>query len=847
MDKVMEGSSDVLCALDQNGYFAYLGQAWQEVLGYAPEELDRKNFLEVISPADQASTLAAFQNTLQGKRLQHYLNRYLHKEGFEVPIFWSVVWSEQDQLMYCHGRVAQDLLRAQQQLQIKEGRHKALVDHGPCLMGLLNEAAEFTYLEEPGPLRFKYQTYQLLGSRLLDWLHPEDVALATAAWEEVKDSEVVQVPDVRFKAGNGAWRWVEAVISNHLQNPMIRAFVITCRDITERKQAVLQLEESEQRFRSLFDSNPDMMIYEDRAGNILDANAQFIASCGLPKEEIITRNLREIIPQDALAPCLHYLEKAFQGEIVTFDLQVNQPDKPPTDLRVTKMPVLGKDGVKGVHTIAKDITEKNQTRVIIRKQAEALLAVFESITDAFFMLDHAWCFQLINKETERILQLDRQECLGESIWELLPILKTSAFFRYFHQAVETGQAVHFETYLERYNLWFEVKAYPSEEGLSVYFSDITERIQAKKELEKLSLVASKISNGVIITDAAGRIEWVNEAFTRNTGFRLEEVKSKIPGTFVLGPDSDLDVGQQIIDKLQLGKPFHISTLNYRKTGEKVWFAMDFTPILNEEQAITRHIVIQKDITFRKEAEEKQLEMTRDLYRQNRDFQQFTYIVSHNLRAPVANAMGLAEFLSKQDKNSDTYDQSLAYLKTSVFKMDTVLRDLSLILSLRDKQDVLEREMVAVAEVCEQVRQYFLESLMHHKGELKVEMDTSIRLNTNRAYLYSIFYNLLSNAIKYRAEGRALQVMIQCHLQPEGGVVIHFSDNGSGFDMAKAGDNVFKLYKRFHLNKKGRGMGLFLVKTHVESMGGTIKMTSKLNEGTQVTIQLPGEISSHPSA
>ncbi len=842
LQKVSAISSDLLCAIDGDGKFIYINATWEEVLGYN-KELLHKNYLSVVSPEDKSVTREVVQAAIQGRPIKNFVNYCLHLNGKQVPVSWTATWSAEDNVLSCLGRNASDLETARQKLLEKDEWHNVVVQHGSDMVGLLNQAGDYIHVE--GAItKLGYQPGHLMGCNVLHFIHPEEAGMVENALARLSEEEVVQVPDFRFRASDGEWRWIDAIVSNQLQNPAIEALVVSSRDITKRKLTTLKLAESERRFRSLFDNNPDLVIYEDREGNILDANPRFLSFLGLGKHEVLSKKLCDFVPAEAGELCASNLEKAFQGEVANFHLQFKVEPNKLVSLNVTKIPLLVNGAVIGVHSIVEDVSEAYMAQSTIQKQAETLHTIFESITDAFFMLGEDWRFKLVNSEFERVLQLKREQCVGKTIWEVFPELINSSFYHYYKKALGTGQTVKFESYLEESKIWLEVKAFPSEEGLLVYFSDITEAIIAKQEREKLSLVASRISNGVIITDPAGRIEWVNNGFTRNTGYVLEEVKGQPLSTFLEGPETDLAKAKEIEEKLQVGVPFNILVLYYRKSGERVWISMDFTPVHNEEEEITQHIVIQKDVTFRKEAEERQQEMTRDLFRQNRDLQQFTYIVSHNLRAPVANAMGLADFLTKLDKHSEMYDTSLAHLKTSVFKMDTVLRDLNLILSLRDQQDISEREVFALADIFEQVRLNFLESLSQHNGEVLVDIDPTIRLNTNRAYLYSIFYNLLSNAIKYRSEARQLQVKMQGQVCPNGGGLrIDFSDNGSGFDMAKAGSNVFKLYKRFHANtnKKGRGIGLFLVKTHVETLGGNIELKSKLDEGTQVTIQLPSEV------
>jgi signal transduction histidine kinase len=227
----------------------------------------------------------------------------------------------------------------------------------------------------------------------------------------------------------------------------------------------------------------------------------------------------------------------------------------------------------------------------------------------------------------------------------------------------------------------------------------------------------------------------------------------------------------------------------------------------------------------------------ELFRQNQDLQQFTYIVSHNLRAPLANALGLVDLLGSLDKNSPDYDETLQNLRASTQQLDNVLRDMNTILSIRDKQDVEGPEHVPLVDIVQQARLNLEEALVQSSATVVVNIPSELHVLGNRAYFYSIFFNLLSNSIKYRSDERPLHIAITATALPGQGARVVVADNGSGFDLDKAGPDVFRLYKRFHTTQPGRGMGLYLVKTHVETMGGKIEVSSAVNQGTQFTLSL----------
>jgi methyl-accepting chemotaxis protein PixJ len=126
-----------------------------------------------------------------------------------------------------------------------------------------------------------------------------------------------------------------------------------------------------------------------------------------------------------------------------------------------------------------------------------------------------------------------------------------------------------------------------------------------KELEKLSLVASKTSNAIILTNPEGLIEWANEGFTRITGYTLEEALGKKPGTLLQGPDTDPATVQRIRENLLAKQPFTEEILNYSKEGRPYWLFLSITPSLDQNGNVTQFIAIESDITERKEAEEAQ--------------------------------------------------------------------------------------------------------------------------------------------------------------------------------------------------------------------------------------------------
>ncbi|MCC9166271.1 PAS domain S-box protein [Pontibacter harenae] len=954
-------SLDMICTIDCSGYFTYVSAASKRILGYDSVEMIGRNFLDFVVPEDRVRTREMAHKILSGLETTIFENSYIHKLGHVVPVLWSSAWSEEDGVVFCTGRDVTEQKALLQERDERENIFQALIEHGEDMLALVDLEGHYTYSGGAALRALGYKPEELVGINALDHIHPEDVPRLTEAVALILNSDGhVSKQEYRYKNSFGEWRWLETVLSNQMGNPAIKSLVASSRDITERKHHAQQLQESEQRFRSLFEDNPDAVFIENKEGIVLDVNCAAESLVGLPKADIVNCPLVAFVPAEVGAVCLEQLQLAFEGQTVKFEMELRHEVEGEKVLDITKVPVKVNGAVVAVYSIVKDVTVVAKYHKDVEEHARKLNTVLESITDAFCTIDKNWNYTYVNSEYEKLTQSSRYYYLGKSYFEMHPDFLNSVFYKQYLFAMETGKSLDFEAYSQEVDLWLSVKVFPSEEGLSIYLNDITEKVKTQQELEKLSLVASKITSGVMITDADGVTDWVNEGFTNLTGYGFSEVVGKYPGSFLHGLETDSETAQRIVAKRKQGKPFSEEILNYTRSGDKLWLLLDFTPVLDDDGKVSKFVIIQTDITEKVEAKQelqklslvasnttngvlitgadrriewankgftnltgysleeavgkrasellhnsktdatafelvkdkmiqgepvsfeilnytkngdevwmsvqvnpihdergklvnyvttqtditaikkselKLSQLTRDLYKQNRDLLQFTYIVSHNLRAPVANALGLTNLLTRVDRNSEIFEQFLEKLKFSVSRLDTILKDLNTILTIRDSKDTLYQEKVDLWVKCNQVMESLQESLKACGGEVQMDINEGTYVQGNEAFLYSVVYNLLSNAIKYRSPERPLQICIKSYGSTGLGTFISFSDNGCGFDISRVGKDVFKLYKRFHVHTEGKGIGLFLTKMHLEAMGGYISVNSQVNVGTRFLVLL----------
>jgi signal transduction histidine kinase len=224
--------------------------------------------------------------------------------------------------------------------------------------------------------------------------------------------------------------------------------------------------------------------------------------------------------------------------------------------------------------------------------------------------------------------------------------------------------------------------------------------------------------------------------------------------------------------------------------------------------------------------------TAELSRQNLQLEQFAFMTSHNLRAPVARLLGLTQLFNIKNLSDPINHQLIDMIKTTSKDFDTTMRDLSSILEIKrgvngnfatvSLEECLNKAMATLKDEFAQI-QYSMNIKFGERTVYGIE-----------PYLISIFYNLLSNSAKFKKENGMLEIKIASR-QRNNQVILEYQDNGIGFNQHEAGENLFKPYKRFHLHREGKGLGLYMIKIQIESMGGTVQIQSEENKGFSCVI------------
>lgn len=335
---------------------------------------------------------------------------------------------------------------------------------------------------------------------------------------------------------------------------------------------------------------------------------------------------------------------------------------------------------------------------------------------------------------------------------------------------------------------------------------------------------------VCIAGYDGFFKKVNPAVPKVLGYSLEELYSRPIREFI-HPDDRSKTATVRDELLRDTTLTNFENRYLTKSGETVWLSWTSQPIADSQVVFA----IAKNVTQKKQLESNRNILLTNLTEINKGLRHLGYMTSHDLRSPVSNILSIFELID-MGKISDP--ETLEYL--DLFKVcceDLKVKLDQFSIDLKEKQSLqIPFENIPLQCIVDRVSKSIGTLILNSKTQIEVSFDEVPNIHSNQTYLESIFLNLISNSIKYKKPGVHPRIKI-CSSIKNGSVHLTFSDNGLGFDMAEVKDKIFGFQQTFHRNSDSRGIGLYLVYNHVQSLGGKIKVDSCPGEGTVFTIIL----------
>ncbi len=626
-------------------------------------------------------------------------------------------------------------------------------------------------------------------------------------------------------------------------------------DITERKRA----EETNILLASIVESSDDAIIGKTLDGIVTSWNHGAERIYLYAAAEVVGRSISLLTPPDKLEELSEILNKIKQGQRVEHleTLRVRK-DGQLTNISLTISPIKGADGrVIGVSTISRDITNQKRAETELRKLSRAVQASPATvvITDAQANIEY------VNPKFTEITGYSFIEAIGKNPRILKSGEKPPEEYKELWDTITSGREWRgiFHNKKKNGELYWEsasISPVKDKRGFITHYiavkEDITSMKEAQDELAKLSLVASKTDNMVIISDGNGRIEWVNDGFTRITGYQLDEVMGKTPGSFLQGPLTDPYTRERMRDAVLQRKSFTEEVVNYHKDGRYYWVSMVVTPIFDEKGEVTKFISIESDITERKQAEAEIQEAKAAADAASRAKSDFLASMSHEIRTPMNAIVGMADLLWE----SDLTVEQRRYVEIFRTAGENLLNLINNILDLSKVEAghlTLEATDFNLGDLIEKLCETMALRAHNKNIELvcRVMPDVPQDLIGDPLRLQQILINLMGNAIKFTERGEILLEVrkVEDSVAIEGNgrsCLVHFSvkDTGIGIPSDKLGQ-IFESFTQFDssVTRKygGTGLGLTISRQLVELMGGRLTVESEIGSGSTFSFSIRFEL------
>jgi PAS domain S-box-containing protein len=273
----------------------------------------------------------------------------------------------------------------------------------------------------------------------------------------------------------------------------------------------------------------------------------------------------------------------------------------------------------------------------------------------------------------------------------------------------------------------------------------------------------------------------------------------------------------------------------RKDNPVEWYDVSIGPVKNNTGKVASIILLAQSITDKKQNEEERERLIKEINNRYNELMQFNYIVSHNLRSPIANILGMSYILTKDTPPEDV-TKIFDYIMESAESIDTLIKDLNDVLTARSPLNE-KRETFQLTDIVNGVCNNLAQQVNNSQAFICIDISPEANeLTSIKSYVQSIVHNLVSNAIKYKSPARRPEISIKAW-RVETVTHIQVADNGMGIDLEQYGQQMFGLYKRFTSENEGKGLGLHMTKAQVESLGGSITVESELGNGCTFKIVL----------
>jgi PAS domain S-box-containing protein len=514
-------------------------------------------------------------------------------------------------------------------------------------------------------------------------------------------------------------------------------------------------------------------------------------------------------------------------------------------------PVLDEEGrVTQIVHQAEEVTELVRQRLEkLDRESRLAESILESITDAFFALDREWKFTYVNRQAYRVLGRSPGDLIGQTLWDAYPGLVGSEFEKIYRRASTEGIDSSITSYYPDHDRWYEAHAYPAPHGISIYFRDVSQRVRAEAEINRLAadsdrqrrIYEAALSNTPDLVYVFGldhRFVYANEALLAMWGRTFEDAIGK--NCLELGYEPwhasmhDLEIEQVVASKRPIRGEVPFTGTQGRRIYDYI-----FVPVIGEDGNVEAVAGTTRDVTERQQAADSIRDQAKLLQENDRRKDEFLAMLAHELRNPLS-AVGNAVTVLRLSDDKENAAFARDVIDRQVRHLSRLIDDLLDVSRITSGKIRLRRELIDAGSILKQAVEAVQPLLVERKHSLMIDCtEGNLPLRADPTRVEQIVVNLLNNAAKYTDPGGRIRLSAE---REDDYVVIGVQDNGMGIPAEKLPE-MFRLFaqgeRSIARSEGGLGIGLTLVQKLTEMHGGSVSASSGgVGKGSTFTVRLP---------
>jgi hypothetical protein len=856
-------SPDGILLEKMDGTIIDANPAYCKITGYRKEELVGK---KVHILADPASYDKVDQNIIklkQGKHLKH-IEKSIKKDGTKVFVELNerkFVLPDGGTGIICIAEEITQKVIAEENLKNSEESYRGLFNSTNDAIYIQDEEGRFVDVNEGAVKMYGYPRKYFMG-KTPDFLSDPEMNDLEHTAEMVRKTFKGKPQSFEFwgidRKGRIFPKEVRLNKGKYFGKDVIIAFA---QDITERKAAQKTLQESEKKYRKIFNAFPDIYFRSDLFGVVEEISPSVKRITGYRPEEIIGQESRKFYHDEADWQKIGDLLNAI-GKVQDFDTRIRVKGKKFIHCSLTALLIFDeKNQPTGVEGVLRDITDRKRSEETLRENQRRLSTLMGNLPGMAYrcLNDKYWTMEFVSEGCLALTEYKASELLGNRkasfnelihpedrimVWDIVQeALSMQEPFRIIYR-------IHTKSGKQKW-VWEQGIGIFGDNGnlisLEGFIANITDQKLVEEELRKFSRSVEQTPSIVVITKLNGNIEYVNPKFTKVTGYAPDEVINKNPRILKSGKTPS-ETYTALWQTITSGKEWSGEFINKKKNGDLYWESANISPLKDEKGRITHFIAMKEDITERKAMEEDLIRAKEKAEESDKLKSAFLANMSHEIRTPMNAIIGFSQLLSEPDTTPEEQNHYISLIQKSGGDLLSLIDDIIDISKIEAGQLKIFKSDYFVEAILTEIYESYVEYLKTtaDKKDIKFKFNRSEKLkgvviHTDIDKLKQVIRNLVNNAIKFTDFGL---IEFGAEITNEGrgtSVQFYVRDTGIGIPNDKL-DVIFESFRQLDVtNKKlygGTGLGLAITKKIVELLGGEIWVKSSQGQGSTFYFKLP---------